>query len=233
MKIDSRLLSLFKDKSFISSLILSLIFHFFLFTLFPDKEDKLVGDKYIPIEILDIKSPIIKGDTINESKKNFSDREKKFQKKIKAKLDKNIEDKKINDFKVKQKNIDLGEPFLKKNTPQNRQLENENKKGGIEEGTNENSFESGSIQGEGFQKVTCLNCLEPNYPKLAIKKGYEGVLKLKILIQKNGLVKKVIIKESTGYKILDNAGVYAALNSSFYPLTKETNLNIEYTLKLN
>ena len=233
MKIDSILLSVFKDKNLITSLILSLTLHFFLFTLFPDKEDKLVGDKYIPIEILDIKSPITKGDSINESKKNFSHRDKKFQKKIQTKLDKNIEDEKINNFKVKKKNNQLEEPLLKKTASQQRQLEEENKKRGIEKGTNENAFESGSIQGEGLQKVTCLNCLEPNYPKLAIKRGYEGVLKLKILIQKNGLVKKVIIKESTGYRILDNAGVYAALNSSFYPPTKETNLNIEYTLKLN
>ena len=96
-----------------------------------------------------------------------------------------------------------------------------------------NKVESGSIEGEGFQKVTCLNCIEPKYPKLAIKKGYEGLLKLKIIIFKNGKVKEVSIQKSTGFTILDKAGVNAALNSSFYPLSKETTLNVEYLLKLN
>ena len=65
------------------------------------------------------------------------------------------------------------------------------------------------------------------------RQGYEGVLKLEILILKSGIVKEVFIKNSTGYDILDKAGVSAAFESKFYPLTKETNLNIEYTLKLN
>ena len=81
--------------------------------------------------------------------------------------------------------------------------------------------------------MTCLKCLEPKYPKLAIKRGYEGILKLEILILKNGKVNNVVIKESTGFKILDQAGVNAALNSTFYPVTKETTLKIEYTLNLN
>ena len=80
---------------------------------------------------------------------------------------------------------------------------------------------------------TDLNCVEPTYPKLAIKRGYEGVLKLEITILKNGKVKDVFIKESTGFEILDKAGINAAKNSKFYPLNKNTNLKIEYTLKLN
>ncbi len=68
---------------------------------------------------------------------------------------------------------------------------------------------------------------------MAIKKGYEGTLKLKITILKNGSVKDVLIKESTGYNILDKSGIEAAMNSKFYPLSKETKLDIEYRLKLN
>ena len=104
---------------------------------------------------------------------------------------------------------------------------------GTEKGIKSNKTEAGSIKGEGYQKVTCLKCVEPKYPKFAIKRGYEGVLKLEVLILKSGLVKEVIIRESTGFEILDKAGVSAAVNSKFYPLTKNTNLNIEYTLKLN
>ena len=241
MKNDYILFNVFKDKGLITGLIISLLTHFFLFTIFPIKEDKLLGDKYIPIEIVDIKSPIIKGDSINESEKTnnkkISNTENNFKQKSKEKseekLDKKIDDKKIEDSKKESVNKKVKESSLKKITSQQSQLENENKIRGIEKGIKSNKTEAGSIQGKGYQKVTCLNCVEPKYPKLAIKRGYEGVLKLEILILKSGIVKEVFIRESTGFEILDKAGVNAAFNSKFYPLTKKTNLNIEYTLKLN
>ena len=241
MKKDYILFNVFKDKGLITGLIISLLTHFFLFTIFPIKEDKLLGDKYIPIEIVDIKSPIIKGDSINESEKTnnkkISNTENNFKQKSKEKseekLDKKIDDKKIEDYKKETVNKKVEESSFKKTTSQQSQLENENKIRGIEKGIKSNKTEAGSIQGKGYQKVTCLNCVEPKYPKLAIKRGYEGVLKLEILILKSGIVKEVFIRESTGFEILDKAGVNAAFKSKFYPLTKKTNLNIEYTLKLN
>ena len=241
MKNDYILFNVFKDKGLITGLIISLLTHFFLFTIFPIKEDKLLGDKYIPIEIVDIKSPIIKGDSINESEKTnnkkISNTENNFKQKSKEKseekLDKKIDDKKIEDYKKETVNKKVEESSFKKTTSQQSQLENENKIKGIEKGIKSNKTESGSIQGKGYKKVTCLNCVEPKYPKLAIKRGYEGVLKLEILILKSGIVKEVFIRESTGFEILDKAGVNAAFKSKFYPLTKKTNLNIEYTLRLN
>ena len=241
MKNDYILFNVFKDKGLITGLIISLLTHFFLFTIFPIKEDKLLGDKYIPIEIVDIKSPIIKGDSINESEKTnnkkISNTENNFkqksEEKSEEKLEQKIDDKKIEDYKKETVNKKVEESSLKKTTSQQSQLENENKIRGIEKGIKSNKTEAGSIQGKGYQKVTCLNCVEPKYPKLAIKRGYEGVLKLEILILKSGIVKEVFIRESTGFEILDKAGVNAAFKSKFYPLTKKTNLNIEYTLKLN
>jgi len=237
MKNDYILLNVFKDKGLLKGLIISLLTHFFLFTLLPIKKDKLLGDKYIPIEILDIKSPTIKGDSINESekaiKKVFSNTENNFKQKSEEKLEKKIDDKKIENFEKESKNKKIEESLIKKTNSQQSQLENENKIRGIERGIKSNSTEAGSIKGKGYQKVTCLKCVEPKYPKLAIKRGYEGILKLEILILKSGIVKEVFIKKSTGYDILDKAGVSAAFESKFYPLTKKTNLNIEYTLKLN
>ena len=237
MKNDYILFNVFKDKGLITGLIISLLTHFFLFTIFPIKEDKLLGDKYIPIEIVDIKSPIIKGDSINESEKTnnkkISNTENNFKQKSEEKLEQKIDDKKIEDYKKETVNKKVEESSLKKTTSQQSQLENENKIRGIEKGIKSNTTEAGSIKGKGYQKVTCLNCVEPKYPKLAIKRGYEGVLKLEILILKSGIVKEVFIRESTGFEILDKAGVNAAFKSKFYPLTKKTNLNIEYTLKLN
>ena len=240
MKNDYILFNVFKDKGLITGLSISLLTHFFLFTIFPIKEDKLLGDKYIPIEIVDIKSPIIKGDSINESEKTnikkISNTENNFKQKSEEKSDdklkKKIDDNKIEDFKKESVNKRVEESSLKKTTSQQSQLENENKIRGIEKGIKSNTTEAGSIKGKGYQKVTCLNCVEPKYPKLAIKRGYEGVLKLEILILKSGIVKEVFIRESTGFEILDKAGVNAALKSKFYPLTKKTNLNIEYTLSL-
>ena len=241
MKNDYILFNVFKDKGLITGLSISLLTHFFLFTIFPIKEDKLLGDKYIPIEIVDIKSPIIKGDSINESEKTnnkkISNTENNFKQKSEEKsedkFEKKIDDKKIEDFKKESVSKKVEESSLKKITSQQSQLENENKIRGIEKGIKSNKTEAGSIQGKGYQKVTCLNCVEPKYPKLAIKRGYEGVLKLEILILKSGIVKEVFIRESTGFEILDKAGIDAAFKSKFYPLTKKTNLNIEYTLKLN
>ena len=227
--------NIFKNKGLLTGLIISLLTHFFLFTLFPFKKDKLLGDKYIPIEILDIKSPIKKGDSIKESeiaiKKNLSNKENNFEKESEEKIEK--DDKIFEVFRKTPKNKKVEESSLEKMTMQKSQLEYENKIRGTEEGIKSNSNEAGSIKGKGSQKVTCLNCVEPNYPKLALRRGYEGVLKLEVIILKSGLVKEVFIRESTGFEILDKAGVNAALNSKFYPLTKETKLNIEYTLKLN
>ena len=236
MKNDYILLNVFKDKGLLNGLIISLLTHFFLFTLLPTKKDKLLGDKYIPIEILDIKSPTIKGDSINESEKSikkvFSNTENNFKQKSEEKLEK-IDDKKIENFEKESNNKKIEESLIKKTNSQQSQLENDNKIRGIEKGIKSNTTEAGSIKGKGYQKVTCLNCVEPKYPKLAIKRGYEGVLKLEVLILKSGVVQEVFIRESTGFEILDKAGVNAAFNSKFYPLTKKTNLNIEYTLKLN
>ena len=236
MKNDYILLNVFKDKGLLNGLIISLLTHFFLFTLLPTKKDKLLGDKYIPIEILDIKSPTIKGDSINESEKSikkvFSNTKNNFKQKSEEKLEK-IDDKKIENFEKESNNKKIEESLIKKTNSQQSQLENDNKKRGIKKGIKSNSTEAGSIKGKGYQKVTCLKCVEPKYPKLAIKRGYEGILKLEILILKSGIVKEVFVKKSTGYDILDKAGVSAAFESKFYPLTKETNLNIEYTLKLN
>ena len=237
MENDYLLFNVFKDRGLLTGLIISLLTHFLLFINLPIKEDKLLGDKYIPIEIVDIKSPIIKGDSINQSEKtinkNVSNKENNFKQKSEEKLEKKIDNNKFEDFKKETLNKKVEDSSLNKNTSQQSQLENEKKIRGIEKGIKSNTTEAGSIQGKGYQKVTCLNCVEPKYPKLAIKRGYEGVLKLEILILKSGLVKEVFIRESTGFEILDKAGVNAAFKSKFYPLSEKTNLNIEYTLKLN
>jgi len=231
MKNNNILTFVSKDKGLLIGLVFSLVTHLFLFTLFPSKKYELLGDKYTPIEIIDIESQLIKGDSVIKSKKstkkNLSDFENDFKQRSEEKLEKNIEDKNFHELKIEQK-----ETSSEELNPQLNELVKVRKIGN-EKGTKSDGTETGSIKGKGYQKVTCLSCLEPKYPKLAIKRGYEGVLKLEITILKNGKVKDVFIKESTGFEILDKAGINAAKNSKFYPLNKNTNLTIEYTLKLN
>jgi len=235
MKNNNILAFVSKDNGLFIGFVISLITHLFLFTLFPSKEDKLLGNKYIPVEIIDIESPIISGNSVKSQKsikKSLSNFENNFKQRSEEKLEKNIEDKNFNDLKIEQQEKKIKETSSEELYPQLNKLEKE-KKIGNEKGIKSNETEKGSIKGKGYQKITCLSCLEPKYPKLAIKRGYEGVLKLEITILKNGKVKDVFIRESTGFEILDKAGVNAAKNSKFYPLTKNTNLKIEYTLKLN
>ena len=59
------------------------------------------------------------------------------------------------------------------------------------------------------------------------------IVKLEILIAENGAVIDVKIIKSSGYKILDKSGIYAARNSKFHPLNQQRKLNIEYNLRLN
>ena len=67
MKNNNILTFVSKDKRLLIGLVFSLVTHLFLFTLFPSKEDKLLGDKYIPIEVINLDTPIIKGDSIEKN----------------------------------------------------------------------------------------------------------------------------------------------------------------------
>lgn len=57
----------------------------------------------------------------------------------------------------------------------------------------------------------------PEYPVAAIRKGYEGVVHLKIHVSARGHVKEFILIESSGYKILDQAAMTAVEKWRFNP----------------
>ena len=69
MKNNNILTFVSKDKGLLIGLVFSLVTHLFLFTLFPSKKDKLLGDKYIPIDVINLDTPIIKGDSIEKNEK--------------------------------------------------------------------------------------------------------------------------------------------------------------------
>ena len=228
-------LNVIKDKKLFTGIILSFTAHILLLTGISYKPNKLLGDKYIPIQIIDLNTLATKGDSIikSQNKKNNL-RSNLEEKKKNNKIDEDLKEEDLKNNLENQLNKDTEDDnYSPQNIMNEKSVESEEKTFGTKKGLEKENIESGSIKGTGVEKITCLKCLEPKYPKLAIKKGYEGTLKLKITISKNGTVKDVLIKESTGYNILDKSGIEAAKNSKFYPLSKETNLDVEYRLELN
>ena len=58
---------------------------------------------------------------------------------------------------------------------------------------------------------------KPKYPKAARKRGYEGEVKLKVLVLENGRVGKIEVTRPSGYKILDESALEAVKNWIFVP----------------
>ena len=224
-------------------LAISIIFHIiFLFTINSSKnKDKLLGEKFAPIEILNNKSFKVQGG-------NFKENSKKLKKNIKPekKIEKEIEKKSINKNSIKKnddiKKIREGNLEIKDSKEKNNKiiynkkisapLTTENKKKGISTGENKDDNEKGSIKGKGKLKITCLKCITPDYPESALRKGSEGKPLIKVWILTNGTVEKASILRSSGISSIDNAALKAALESVFYPIEYNVKFKIEYNLKL-
>ena len=211
--------------------LLSILIHISLFIISSKNKEITLGDKLVPVEILNVSSIISKGDYLIKP-------EKKTQKaNPKNMLQERFINKKIQEKALREENFN--EIFKLKKNKENKSIPppiNENKLNrsvGSDGKKITNQVEKGSLKGKGIEKITCLSCVKPKYPKLALRGGYEGIVKLKIWIAKNGKVTDVKIIRSSGYNILDKTGVNAALASKFYPLTQQRTINIEYNLKLN
>ncbi len=210
-------------------IILSLLLHLSLFIVSYKKQEITFGDKLIPVEILDISSIVGKGDyIIQPERRNTKPRNKPKEQIINEKIqDETLKKESANEIlqikKTKRKKR-LAFPMI--DTKTNRVIGNEGEK-------ITNQLEKGSLKGKGKEKIICLSCVKPEYPKIALRGGYEGILKLKIWIAKNGIVTDVELIKSSGYDILDKTGIKAALKSKFYPLTQKRTINIEYNLKIN
>ncbi len=223
--------NVFNFKSINHYILLSILIHISLFIVSSKKKEITLGDKLIPVEILNINSIISKGDylikpvtqTYKSNTKNLS-KERFIEKNIQ---DKFLKQKKVNEV-LEVKKIKKEKTF----PPPNSDLKI-NRSVGSEGEKVTNQMEKGSLKGKGTEKITCLACIKPKYPKLALRGGYEGIVKLKIWIAKNGKVTDVKIIKSSGYDILDKTGIKAALKSKFYPITQQRTINIEYNLKIN
>ena len=214
-------------------ILLSILIHLSLFLFVEKEKDVSLGKKIIPIELIDNfqesglgeatkrSDKLIKNNSIKEELKNAINNKNPLDKKS---YEDNKINKKINEEKIeqkKEKSNSLNQPKLK-----------EEKGSGSREGIKNNEPEKGSLRGKGTIKVTCLKCIRPIYPPIALRRGAEGTPKVKVWINKEGKVFKAELISISGNESIDRAAKKAAINSTFYPLVKETSINIEYDLKI-
>ena len=215
-------------------ILLSVLIHLSFFLFVEKEKDISLGKKIIPIELIDnfqesglgeatkrseksIKRPSTKEELkVKKNNKNPLDQEKLFE-------DKNI-NKKINENQIEQK--------LDKSNSVNKTILKEEKGSGSSEGINNNEPEKGSLMGKGTIKITCLKCVRPIYPPIALRRGAEGTPIVKVWINKKGKVFKAELISLSGHESINKAAKKAAINSTFYPLEEETSINIEYDLKI-
>ena len=81
---------------------------------------------------------------------------------------------------------------------------------------------------------------QPPYPVMAKRRGYEGELLLKVLVNTKGMVSEIGIKQSSGHPSLDTAALTTVKNWLFTPATVGgrpvsmwVNVPIEFRLKSN
>ena len=215
-------------------ILLSVLIHLSFFLFVEKEKDISLGKKIIPIELIDnfqesglgeaskrseksIKRPSTKEELKDKNNnKNPLDQEKLFE-------DKKI-NKKINENQIEQK--------LDKSNSVNKPILKDEKGSGSIEGINNNEPEKGSLMGKGTIKITCLKCVRPIYPPIALRRGAEGSPIVKVWINKKGKVFKAELISLSGHESIDKAAKKAAINSTFYPLEEETSINIEYDLKI-
>ncbi len=73
-----------------------------------------------------------------------------------------------------------------------------------------------AIMKTNFNK-TSMHAPKPRYPRMAIKRGIEGSVVVKILINEQGLPYDVSILKSSGFKVLDEAAIKTAMQWKFSP----------------
>lgn len=62
---------------------------------------------------------------------------------------------------------------------------------------------------------------KPEYPQLARRRGWEGIVSLLVDVTENGYVASIDLHESCGYKILDKAAIRAVKTWRFSPGTRD------------
>ena len=206
-------------------ILFSLIIHASIFLLSYKEKDILLGDKIIPVEIIDINSISSKGEYFkkNEQQVNRTFQDNLNKLKTQEKFVEEVENQRQNEASALKK--EHKKSISKQNNRNNKSIGSIGLK-------NTNKVEKGSIKGKGIEKITCLSCTRPVYPKYALKKRLGGNVMIKVWIKKDGKVEKSNVIISSGIDVIDKSAIKAAERSRFYPLKNATTLNIEYELKI-
>ena len=214
-----------KLNKFNNYILFSLIIHASIFLLSYKEKDILLGDKIIPVEIIDINSISSKGEYFkkNEQQVNRTFQDNLNKLKTQEKFVEEVENQRQNEASALKK--EHKKSISKQNNRNNKSIGSIGLK-------NTNKVEKGSIKGKGIEKITCLSCTRPVYPKHALKKRLGGNVMIKVWIKKDGKVEKSNVIISSGIDVIDKSAIKAAERSRFYPLKKATTLNIEYELKI-
>ncbi len=215
-------------------ILLSALIHSFLFLFIEKEKDLTLGKNIVPIELVDNSLEIGLGEATKRSKKIIKRPLLKEELQKEKKNETNLDQ--LNSFKDIKTNKNFKREKIKqkkvKSNSMNQPLSKEKKGSGSREGIKGNEPEKGSLRGKGSIKVTCLKCVRPIYPPIALRRGAEGTPIVKIWINKSGKVFKAELINISGNESIDNAAKKAALNSRFYPLEDEVSINIEYNLKI-
>ena len=219
-----------KEKKKISFFVfLSLIIHLILLYFTYEKKGISLGENLIPVEILKIEKVSGKGEYINEVRKmslyedrrNMNEKEIIDTKEVKNLLIDENTDNILKFSKTKEENKNI---TTYQNSESNKNIGNQE---------NKDKIEKGSLKGKGLEKISCISSCRPEYPKVALRRGFEGLLILKLLIDRSGEVINVKVIKSTGYKILDKAGIESAKNSKYLPLQRARTITTKDSFELD
>ena len=221
-------------------IFISLFIHIFtILTINKKPISKTKGDKYIPIELINIDSFSGAGESLDEEikKDKLKTNQKKINKNIEKQETKEIKqkeiskvDKKDNIYEIDKKEKKREKEIIQTNPEDKTQIKT--KKGSKTNREENNIPEKGSVKGKSKIEITCLKCVSPKYPTRALRRGAEGKPFVKVWINRPGKVTRSELIKSSGNDSIDKAALLAANKTTFYPIEIDTTLIIEYELKI-
>ena len=221
-------------------IFISLFMHIFtIYTINKKPISNTKGDKYIPIELVNIDSFSGAGESLNEEikKDKLKTIQKKINKNIQKQETKEIKQKEISKveekdslYETNKKEQKITKEIIQTNTEDKTQIKT--KKGSKTNIEENNIPEKGSVKGKSKIEITCLRCVSPKYPTRALRRGAEGKPFVKVWINRLGKVTRSELIKSSGNDSIDKAALLAANKSTFYPVEIDTTLIIEYELKI-
>jgi protein TonB len=79
----------------------------------------------------------------------------------------------------------------------------------------------GGTGGGSDLQASCVVCPVPSYPRRARRRGWEGIVDLRLRIDGAGRVSTVTVARSSGFGVLDDAAATAARRSRFQIRSRE------------